>query len=504
MPLLRRIAGVSGLLTLAIAMPASAQITAEQAWDLWRELAQSSGQPVTITSAAPQRQGDRLVIDDVIARFEQPTIAANAPLGQIVLRDRGDGTVEATFAPRMDITVKVNEPDSEPVEMSLSVTQENYVTIISGTPEAPVFDISADAMDVTQNAPVVNGAAIPMEMNLSLAAIKGRAAVSGSAPRAFTYAFTADGAEANMAATNPENGGTVTSNFSFADLVADFTGTLPDSSIPTTDLRPLLEGGLQVNGSYSTGPTEFTVTISENDTETNVVGNLATTSLKLALGKTGFDYDVAASEIEIGAEGDQIPFPDFRIAADSYRIGVAMPLLREKAPADFRFTLGLVGLVLPDAIWGMVDPGATLPREPATLVLDTAGKVRLLQDLTTPPSETSPEVPGELHALTINELNLKAVGAELKGTGDFTFDNSDTQTFGGMPRPAGRADLSLAGGNTLLDRLIGLGVVPQDQAMGFRMMLALFARPGTEPDTLTSTVEITPEGQILANGQRIQ
>lgn len=504
MSALRRIAGVSGLLALMAAMPAAARITPEQAWDIWRELAQSSGQPVTITTSGQNRSGDRLVIEGVTATFSQPNIEARAPLGQIVLRDRGDGTVEATFAPRVDITVNVSEPDSEPVALSLSVTQENYVTIISGTPEAPVFDVSADAVAVSQNAPLVNGAAIPMELNISLAALQGRVAITGSGRRDFTYDFTADSAEANMAATNPKNGGTIESNFSFADLAAEFSGSLPDRAVQSTELRQLIDAGLQFGGSYGTGPAEFTVTISENDLETNVTGSLGETGLRLALGPTGLDYDVSASAIDIAAEGGQVPFPDFRVTAESYRLGLALPLLRSKAPSDFRFALGLVGLVLPDAVWGMLDPGATLPRDPATLVLDTTGKVRLLQDLTTPPGDDSRDIPGELHALTIKDLQLKAVGAALTGSGDFTFDNSDTQTFGGMPRPAGRADLSLAGGNALLDRLIALGVVPQDQAMGFRMMLALFARPGAGPDTLTSTVEITPEGQILANGQRIQ
>jgi len=55
-----------------------------------------------------------------------------------------------------------------------------------------------------------------------------------------------------------------------------------------------------------------------------------------------------------------------------------------------------------------------------------------------------------------------------------------------------------------MDKLVQMGLLPQEQAMGARMMMGLFARPGEGPDSLTSTLEINAEGHILANGQRIQ
>ena len=46
--------------------------------------------------------------------------------------------------------------------------------------------------------------------------------------------------------------------------------------------------------------------------------------------------------------------------------------------------------------------------------------------------------------------------------------------------------------------------VPEEQAAGARMMMGLFAVPGDGEDTLTSTIEVKGDGQILANGQRIK
>jgi hypothetical protein len=55
-----------------------------------------------------------------------------------------------------------------------------------------------------------------------------------------------------------------------------------------------------------------------------------------------------------------------------------------------------------------------------------------------------------------------------------------------------------------LDKLVLMGLLPEEQAMGARMMMGLFAVPGGAEDTLTSKIEINDEGHVLANGQRIQ
>ena len=86
----------------------------------------------------------------------------------------------------------------------------------------------------------------------------------------------------------------------------------------------------------------------------------------------------------------------------------------------------------------------------------------------------------------------------------FTFDNTDLTTFDGMPAPTGEVNLSLVGGNGLLDKLIAMGLVPEEEAMGMRMMMGMFAVPGDGEDTLNSKIEVKGDGQILANGQRIK
>ena len=61
------------------------------------------------------------------------------------------------------------------------------------------------------------------------------------------------------------------------------------------------------------------------------------------------------------------------------------------------------------------------------------------------------------------------------------------------------------GGDELMDKLVTMGLVPEEQMMGMRMGLALFAKPAEgNPDQLTSEVEFREGGQIFANGQQIK
>ena len=113
------------------------------------------------------------------------------------------------------------------------------------------------------------------------------------------------------------------------------------------------------------------------------------------------------------------------------------------------------------------------------------------------------DIPGEINSAVLSDLTIRAAGAEITGNGAFTFDNSDLQTFDGLPRPEGEVNFAINGVNGLVDRLIQMGLIPEEQAMMPRMMLGMFATPVGD-DMLTSTIEINSEGHVLANGQRLR
>ena len=65
--------------------------------------------------------------------------------------------------------------------------------------------------------------------------------------------------------------------------------------------------------------------------------------------------------------------------------------------------------------------------------------------------------------------------------------------------------LSMLDDQAVKDKLVAMGLVPQEQMMGMRMMMAMFAKPAEgNPDQLNSEIEFREGGQIFANGQQVK
>ena len=77
------------------------------------------------------------------------------------------------------------------------------------------------------------------------------------------------------------------------------------------------------------------------------------------------------------------------------------------------------------------------------------------------------------------------------GDGAFTFDSSDMQSFAPLPRPEGEASVEITGFNALLDNVVAMGLVPEQDVMGARMMMGMFAR-STGDDKMETSVEVLP------------
>ena len=136
-----------------------------------------------------------------------------------------------------------------------------------------------------------------------------------------------------------------------------------------------------------------------------------------------------------------------------------------------------------------------MSRAPIDLEIDLEGTTILTSDLT-----EGDDLPLAETEAQLNKLRLSAVGTELTGSGSIR----DTGSTPEQPKGEGQLNLMLVGGHTLLDTLVGMGLLPEDQAMGARMALGLFARPGDGADTLVSEIILNDDGTILANGQRIK
>jgi hypothetical protein len=218
---------------------------------------------------------------------------------------------------------------------------------------------------------------------------------------------------------------------------------------------------------------------------------------------TQMTYNVNYNPFEVSVSGAKIPLPEVSFSVGGISTTLMMPLAKSSVPQPFLFKTALTDFAIGTAIWNLIDPAEILPRVPASLVIDVAGLGNWFVDIFDPEVTASDDIPGEIHALSISEVLLELAGARLEAQGNFTFDNNDLTTFEGMPRPTGALDITLIGVNTLVDRLVQMGLLPADQAMGLRMMSGMILRPGNGEDTLVSKIEISPDGRVLANGQAL-
>lgn len=222
----------------------------------------------------------------------------------------------------------------------------------------------------------------------------------------------------------------------------------------------------------------------------------------LEMNKDIFAVDTQVTTMSANLLPPMVPV-ETPISMDEVAMSFGMPVVTAE-PADYGLGMKFTNLVIGDAVWGMIDPGAVLARDPINLDIDLSGKAKIdvLDLMESEENGTPPKSMPELISADINTLALNLAGAAMTGTGAFTFDNS-LVAMGGPPMPLGVADLRLSGGNKLVDGLVAMGILSSDDAMGARMMMAMFGKPEGD-DVLTSKIEAKEGGAIFVNGQRIQ
>ncbi|WP_353473725.1 DUF2125 domain-containing protein [Salipiger sp. H15] len=504
----------AGAAALILSPPARADVTPAQVWDDLATLLKGVGYEVSVTESAA---GGNLMLGDLTLRMAIPEAEGQAAgdvtigLADITLEDLGDGTVGLRLPNPMPIGITVTEEGTDPIEMTLELTQEALGLIASGAPGALDYTYSAEATRLDLVRLVAEGEELPRDVfsaTLSTGPLSGSSTVvTAEGKRRYSHSYETDELRYDMAGSDPEQpNSTAQISGRLAGLTSKGESVLSEPA-PGADPAAIMGAGFEGSGrvAFASGQTSFAFT----DGAETTTGSSSSQggALEGSLDGTRMSYALNLDALNYEAEGGSLPFP-VSAAIEQIGLNLSMPLAKADTPQDMGFGVTLGGLTLSDAIWGIFDPGATLPRDPATLALDISGKVTPLVSVFDPAGLTKLEeedtAPVELNALKLNSLTLSAAGAKITGQGDFTFDQADTESFGGMPAPEGEVNFSLTGANGLIDKLITMGLLSQQDAMGARMMLGMFTVPGADPDTQTSKIEVNGQGQILANGQRIK
>ncbi|MDP3339430.1 DUF2125 domain-containing protein [Frigidibacter sp.] len=491
--------GCSTLLAgLLCSTAAQADVTAAEVWQSWQDYYADMG--YTVTAGSEDASGGTLTLRDVTATTTTPEASGSVTIAEVVMVERG-GAVEITMSPEVpfDMTTVV---EGETTEMSMLFSQPEMVMTVSGTPEEMKYDFTAPSLSMTITEMVVNGAPVEMTMDLTASDVTGTSVMATAGDTIATQQFASPEMTFTVSAVDPEAGGTFSMDGSMTDLAGTGSMTLPEG-VDMNDMAAALAAGLTIDGSFSYGAGAYSMDVVDATDTMNIEAAGMGGSFDVAMNAEALRYGAEGTGATMALTGSQIPFP-VNIALAESAFSLLMPVSQSDTPAPFAFETRLVDLTVNDEVWAMFDPMAQLPRDPATLILDISGAARMLVDIFDPTSATDDAVPGELHALDLNELKLTFGGADLTGDGAFTFDNTDMVTYDGFPKPLGSVSLKLLGGNGLLDKLIAMGIVPEEQAMGVRMMAGLFANAGPGPDELNSTIEVREDGGLYANGQRLK
>lgn len=499
----------ASLAALLAASPALADVTPAEVWDNLNGYLTDFGYDVSATTS---QDGDTLTVSDatVTIPIADPGGSSVIRLGDIVLTDQGDGSVRVGFAEVVPIEVTVAPQDDEPVELALDYRQDGLEILVSGTPEEMTYEASGNSISAELTSLVVDGEELPrsaVRAEFSAGPVQATSIVrNDGTARHITQTTQLGDLTYDIAGSDPEGSGSGNLTGRMTGLSGESTSTIP-TGLDMSDARAVMTSGLEGSSTFrhEGGQMDFAVT---EDGETTT-GSATSGGMTMDVSFSGgaFSYDAAARDVTWNMSGGELPFP-VTASMDELGMKLAAPLAKSEEPKDVALGVTLSGFTTADMIWNLFDPGKVLPRDPATVAIDLTGKVtpfiNLYDEADMARVEAGETMPGELNQLSLNSLTVEAAGAKITGEGDFTFDNTDLQSFDGMPRPLGEANFTVAGANGLIDKLIEMGLVTDEDAMGARMMMSMFGVPGEAPDTLSSKIEVNEQGHVLANGQRIK
>lgn len=498
----------AALVFAATTQAAQADLTAQDVWSDWKSYLSSAGYAV---SGDEVMSGNTLTINNMAVTMPMPEGEGefSVSLDGLALTENSDGTVNIVMPDKVPMVFSGNVEGEDPVEGIITYSQSGQTMVASGDPSDLLYTYTAASVGLDMSSLTVAGETVPASVarvSMSMKNVASSVAMQPGDQRNYAQRMSADSLSYDFAFDDPDSEDTGTLSGALEGIGFEGQGVIPND-MDSSDFGKMLAAGFSADGvfTYMSGATNISGVGDGQPFKFTSSSQGGKAGLQMSTDKVA--YTLEQKQTALSLEGAELPFP-VTLDAALTAFNIAIPPVKSDTAQDFALGVNLSEFNMSDMLWSLFDPAAQLPRDPATLAVDLTGKVKVLFDFLDPDVaetlEESGEPPAELNAVTINNLLVSLVGASLSGKGDFVFDNSDVSTFGGYPRPIGQIDLKLVGGNGLLDKLISMGFVADQEAMGARMMMGMLAVPGDAPDTLNSKIEFTDQGQILANGQRIK
>lgn len=483
--------------------------------------AEDSETTITIPRLTFGETGDakvRVVIEGDVAvdgMFTVPAPAEDAPAEDAPAEDAPDDSAGAPAEPSPGDAAPAEPAAPETVEMTVTGTIKvpGNEMLVSGTPEDMLYEYTYPSVVLDMQMPFDPSKGGTMPVSAALTDLTGTQRTVMGEGSDTTFDIKAAEGTVTIAADVPASAdspgsGRLNVQARMTNLASAGTVKTPSQQFDmATQMAQALAAGLNFGGTlaFETAEASFDfVGTDEGGQDQTGNGRVTTGAADAALQMSGqgMGYKGSTADIAVEMSIDSLPFP-ISYGADRTSFDILIPVSRADAAQPFKLAYALEALTLADGIWNLFDPNSQLPRDPANLTVDLAGDVVMTSDLfdpalSQPQTDTPPAPPFAPQTLTINKVALDAVGAKVDITGGLEFGDNPNE-------PVGKLNGTFEGVNGLLDKLVALGFVPEEQVMGVRMMMTMFARPAEgNPDRLTSEIEFREGGSIFANGQQVK
>ncbi|GHC47248.1 DUF2125 domain-containing protein [Neogemmobacter tilapiae] len=505
----RKFAPVVGVTALLLGSTAAHALTGDEIWASWQDTATKSG--LTLAAESVASEGGVLKLTGLSLKQSVPTEGLNldVSLAEVTMTDNSDGSVAITTAPEMKASYGAEGGVFG--HGAMTIVNEGLAVTAKSEGGVTTYDYAVPKQTVTGDfspPPVVD--------DMSMEVVPGVFTFSGETlDQLGSYVYTTGsndtlgvkftaGKTTHSTQTKAIDGTIVSDQTGEVDTMAGdstitFGATQSLFNVKTAaDFLALMNDGLAISAVIDQGATRGTTKELNPMFAYEVVTNGQPSKISLSFDKTGLGMSAASTGGDAAFTSPMVPVP-VNAVFGPVSIDFRMPIMGNEAQ-DFKFLLGLESLTLNEEVWAMVDAGATLPRDPLMLKIDTSGKAvfDVFGMIAAEEAGTEPSAPA-IDSLSISAMNLSVAGASVAATGNFTFDNSM-----GVPVPAGVADVQLDGANGLMDKLVALGLLPQQQVDSARMMMGMFFKPGNGDDSLVTAIEAKEDGSIFVNGMQIQ
>lgn len=523
-----RLSTATALGVILASSPALAEITPSSVWEQLSGYYETMG--LTVQTDGVEEAGDTVTVRGLVLSQVSPADAAESAevtfkFGDVVLNATGDGAVsmdlpdQSTATMTMEVPVggddrydddAADETDdaAKPetgtvtIDMALSNPGEKITVREDGAANLYEYTFPTFELNVTR-VTTPEGKVLENLGKMTLANFIGTDRIESGDNLKLDQTGKADSLALDI--NYSDDKGAAVGLMTMADLSYQMATVVPAGTNMGPQLAEAMRAGLDAKGSLKLGATEVKLDVTNTGGEegpqpVSVAGTVDSLTLDVLMadGRLGYSGATGASKTDLTVP--DLPFP-ISYSSESAQFNLEMPVTASPEPQPFALAYGFKGLELSDGIWGMFDPQSILPRDPANVTVDLTGTARLDMDLLDPEAMSDPSVaPGAINSLKINNVEFSAVGANIAATGELT-----SPAGGDLTTPIGTINGRLTGVNALFDKLVQAGLMPEDQAMGMRMMLAMFAKPdASDANVLLSDIEFKEDGSIFANGQQVK